>query len=78
MGSPGKNARQGNWEDPYLWFDARGNFHVLYHVYCLDPYEKHNECDSGHAFSVDGVQWTFGADEPFSGTVKWVQFSALP
>ena len=43
---------------------------MLYHVYCMDPYEMHNECDSGHAFSVDGVEWTFGADEPFSGVVK--------
>ena len=39
MGHPGKTSRAGHWEDPYLWFDVEGNFHVMYHVYCLDPYE---------------------------------------
>jgi hypothetical protein len=49
---------------PYLWFDKRGNFHVVYHVYCLDPFSAHNECNAGHAFSTDGIQWHFGEDEP--------------
>jgi hypothetical protein len=29
----------------------------VYHVYCLDPYEAHNECNAGHAFSADGYTW---------------------
>jgi hypothetical protein len=44
----------------FLWFDARGNFHVVYHVYCLDPYAAHNECASGHLFSSDGHTWNAG------------------
>ena len=36
---------------PFLWFDRRGNWHIIYHVFCLDPFDAHNECTSGHAFS---------------------------
>ena len=59
MGNPKHQpgSRAGNWEDPYLWFDVRGNFHVVYHVYCLDPYSAHNECNAGHAYSADGFSW---------------------
>lgn len=71
MGRPTKASRSGNWEDPYLWFDLAGNFHVMYHVYCLDPYSAHNECNAGHAFSADGWTWTFAADEPYSGLVNF-------
>lgn len=63
--------RQRHWEDPTLWFDRRGNFHILYHVYCLLPYTDDKECYSGHAFSADGFDWTFSAVEPFGGTVQF-------
>jgi hypothetical protein len=26
-------GEQRDWEDPNLWFDRRGNFHIMYHVY---------------------------------------------
>lgn len=44
---------------------------MVYHVYCLDPFEAHNECNAGHAFSVDGYTWYFGQDEPYSGLVSF-------
>ena len=31
------------------------------HVYCLDPYSAHNECNAGHAFSSDGLVPTMTA-----------------
>ena len=38
--------------DPDLWFDARGNWHILYHVYTkVNDYRT--ERYSGHAFSAD-------------------------
>ena len=61
----------GGWEDPTLWFDRRGNWHVLYHVYKLKPFKDHDEAYSGHAFSVDGLQWTFSTVQPYSGTVRF-------
>lgn len=75
MGNPPKNLR--NWEDPYLWFDVNGNFHVLYHVYCLEPYELHNECNSGHAFSPNGWDWTFSSCEPYSGLVNFTDGTSI-
>jgi hypothetical protein len=65
-----------HWEDPSLWFDRRGNWHVLYHVYCLLPFAAHKECMSGHAFSRDGESWTFSNVEPFNGTVTFTDGSA--
>lgn len=73
MRSLGKVGGDHNrhWEDPTLWFDRRGNFHILYHVYCLLPYSAGKECYSGHAFSADGFNWTFSEVEPFGGTVDF-------
>ena len=65
-----------NWEDPSLWFDSRGHWHVLYHVYCLLPYSRKHECASGHAFSRDGLEWTFSNRQPYSGTVTFTDGSA--
>jgi len=65
-----------HWEDPTLWFDRRGNFHILYHVFCLLPYNAHKECYSGHAFSPDGFTWTFSDVEPFGGTVHFTDGSS--
>eukprot|EP00039_Didymoeca_costata_P033068 m.40577 g.40577 ORF g.40577 m.40577 type:complete len:362 (+) comp9681_c0_seq1:64-1149(+) len=60
-----------NWEDPFLWFDKRGNWHILYHVYCMFPYTPGvEECYSGHLFSTQGHTWTYSEIEPFNGTVS--------
>lgn len=59
------------WEDPTLWFDKRGNWHIIYHVYALRPYAAHDERYSGHAFSPDGKTWTFSDVEPFGGVINF-------
>ena len=59
------------WEDPTLWFDRHGNWHIVYHVWAADPFEKHNEPASGHAFSSNGLEWTFSTTQPFTGTVNF-------
>ena len=59
------------WEDPTLWFDRRGNWHIIYHVWAADPFEKHNEPAAGHAFSSNGLEWTFSTTQPFTGTVNF-------
>ena len=51
-----RRASKG-WEDPSLWFDARGNWHIMYHVYATEPFSKHHELYSGHAYSTDGQCW---------------------
>ena len=39
-------------EDPGIFRDARGNFHILTHYFGRDG-------PGGHAFSRDGIWWTF-------------------
>jgi hypothetical protein len=64
-------APPSGWEDPTLYFDGRGNWHIIYHVYALRPFAAHAEIYSGHAFSVDGWSWTFSTVEPFGGSVNF-------
>ena len=54
---------QGRWEDPDLWWDRRGNFHILYHVYSEDR-DYHVERCSGHAWSRDGWSWNYSVRSP--------------
>ena len=55
------------YEDPFLFIDRRGNFHMLGHVWSADPYPVNPI--SGHAFSVDGLQWHSGVTQPYNNTV---------
>ena len=73
----GTEDKARHWEDPSLWFDARGNWHVLYHVYCLLPYAQRHECASGHAFSRDGLDWVFSNVQPYSGLVNFTDGTAI-
>lgn len=46
-------------EDPFMWKDKRGNWHVLYHR-MFDP-PGHGALGSwsgGHSFSADGLTWS--------------------
>jgi hypothetical protein len=56
-------------EDPMLYTDARGVYHAVFHNQIEQDDEK---LCGGHAFSVDGLQWTF------TGTAwgSTVQFAA--
>ena len=58
------------WEDPYLWFDVRGNWHILAHAYTQSTYPVAGNKISGHGFSKDGIKWHWGEDEPYSNTVQ--------
>ena len=62
---PGATDR--NWEDPFLFFDRRGNFHLLSHTWSALPYPSNNV--SGHGFSTDGAQWTFAQQEPYDNAI---------
>lgn len=59
----------GGWEDPFLFFDRRGHFHILSHVYSKAGSGINNTI-SGHAFSVDGLSWTFSQTQPYSNVVQ--------
>ena len=60
-----------------LWFDRHGNWHVVFHVYKTLPFHAHEEVYSGHAFSADGIDWTFSHVEPYNGAEIKRLFGAI-
>ena len=72
----------GNYEDPFLYIDARGNWHILYHVYRTGPVggDEHNclpghsgAVVSGHYFSEDGLKWYTSPTMPVRALSRRVQ-----
>jgi hypothetical protein len=58
-------------EDPYMWIDPRGSFHIINHAY--NTGQKTN-CStshvSSHFFSADGKTWGH-SDQPYDHTVQF-------
>jgi hypothetical protein len=68
----------GAWEDPFLYLDPRGNFHLLAHVWSNVPQPTcANTNVSGHLFSADGLTWGMGAEQPYTGHVAFTDGSSL-
>ena len=47
-----------SWEDPFLWFDSRGSWHILAHAYTMETYLENGNKISGHGYSENGVDWS--------------------
>lgn len=62
----------GNYEDPFLYTDAQGRFHVLYHVYNTneDKFECVNSTVSAHVYSIDGIKWYSHGTQPYTTQVE--------
>eukprot|EP01064_Diplonema_japonicum_P007509 TRINITY_DN15134_c0_g1_i1.p1 TRINITY_DN15134_c0_g1~~TRINITY_DN15134_c0_g1_i1.p1 ORF type:complete len:386 (+),score=80.96 TRINITY_DN15134_c0_g1_i1:34-1191(+) len=66
-------------EDPFVYQDKRGNYHSLMHnlgnnggFACYEINGAYHGCDVGtHAFSPDGISWTFSKTIPYNTTVNW-------
>ena len=65
-------------EDPYLWMDRRGNFHLLAHRYDYrdgyppNPNQTMPLHVSGHGFSTDGVAWHFNVEQqPYDALIRF-------
>ena len=62
-------------EDPSLWQDSEGHFHILCHAYKLG--EERSNCDnstvSAHLFSLDGLAWSLSPDQPYSTRIRTLQ-----
>ena len=78
------------WEDPHLWVDRRGAWHMLAHVYPVPKADDdaaaaaddaaplpYNAIVAGHAFSADGVAWTLADAPPYDATVTRADGSVL-
>jgi hypothetical protein len=58
------------WEDPMLWVDLRGGWHILAHCY-VPHYSEADDYVAGHLFSADGLEWTESPIEPYRHTVEY-------
>ena len=49
-------------EDPFVYLDAAGHFHAIFHhMYGQGTATQWwLDTDGGHAFSRDGLEWTYG------------------
>jgi len=73
--SPGSIWPHKFWEDPVLWIDASGNWHVLMHTY--SPHQNEDrDYISGHIFSYDGVDWATNDVEPYGHSVDYADGSS--
>eukprot|EP00936_MAST-01D_sp_MAST-1D-sp1_P001499 g1499.t1 len=60
-------------EDPFLYTDADGNYHAIFHNMLNNDDQK--TCGS-HAYSEDGISWTF-TGTAYSNKVKWTDGNGL-
>lgn len=58
-------------EDPFLFVDARGNWHIVNHAYSNVQFDNCDASDvSAHFFSPDGVTWSY-SQQPYGHTVEY-------
>jgi len=69
------------YEDPSLYVDHRGHFHVIFHAYV--PYENpphghdcSNSTVAAHFFSVDGRQWYRSPGQPYGSQIQLLEETA--
>jgi hypothetical protein len=67
------------WEDPFVYLDRNGHWHLLSHVYPTNTsnWLEYADIVAGHAFSVDGLDWKFHPTPPYSADVVGTDGSRL-
>jgi hypothetical protein len=55
------------WEDTFLFADRRGNWHIISYVYSCPDFR---EPVSGHAFSRNGINWSWTSVQPYTTVVE--------
>ena len=62
----------GGYEDAFVWIDARGAWHMLFHVWTTAVEDQCvNATTSAHAYSSDGLQWFVGVKQPYNTSVAF-------
>jgi hypothetical protein len=63
-------------EDPYLFIDKRGHWHVIYHAYnAATDRPGGGSLVSLHHFSGDGLRWRASPTPPYTNEVQWADGS---
>jgi hypothetical protein len=68
MGRPKPFGNNTGMEDPMIWQDHNGHFHILAHAFTQADWPA--QMVSAHAFSHDARHWTWSTEHPFSWNVK--------
>ena len=64
--------RPYNVEDPFLFIDKRGRWHIINHAYNLTQNSTCGSSDvSAHWFSIDGKDWHWSPQTPYYSTVTY-------
>jgi hypothetical protein len=68
-----------NVEDPFLWVDSRGSFHIINHRFVqTESTDCGRSTISSHVFSADGKRWHVWAGvEPYGHTVAYDDGSSV-
>jgi hypothetical protein len=72
-GAMGPPLPDADVEDPFVYFDARGHAHALYHSMEAGDDPRYS---GGHAYSADGVSWTYSG-LAFGGVVTFTDNSTF-
>jgi hypothetical protein len=67
--SPAAPIVNASGEDPFLWVDKRGNFHMLFHAFATM---------GGHIFARNlAGPWSLGATAPYNATIAWANGTVI-
>ena len=68
-------ADKGIQEDPFMWVDQHGSWHIINHAYAISEYDHCGQSTvSAHMFSTNGKVWHMLENpyvEPYSHAVKY-------
>lgn len=76
---PGSTPDGYTLEDPQLYLDHRGHFHIIHHAYKLFPNASNCENDivASHSYSVDGIDWHLSKIPPYGTELKLVNGKSI-
>mmetsp|Transcript_13509 Transcript_13509/g.19925 ORF Transcript_13509/g.19925 Transcript_13509/m.19925 type:complete len:393 (+) Transcript_13509:87-1265(+) len=65
-------------EDPELWIDEYGNWHILSHAYDKSQwYNCSSSLVSAHLYSVDGKYWHKSPEQPYGHVIEFTDNTSL-
>jgi hypothetical protein len=70
----GPHLDHGTQEDPFMYIDARGNWHIINHAYDVHEWQNcGNSTLSAHSYSTNGKDWHMLKPnvEPYHHTVQY-------
>ena len=68
LGRPKPFGNNTGMEDPMIWQDHLGHFHILAHAFTQESWPA--QMVSAHAYSRDARQWTWSTEHPFGWVVN--------